>query len=38
MKYKLVSRKNPQKPEEQGKLYAAPVNDCLNYDLFDYLD
>lgn len=27
MKYKLVSRKNPQKPEETGKLYAAPVND-----------
>jgi predicted histone-like DNA-binding protein len=27
MKYKLVSRKNPQKPDEQGKLYAAPVND-----------
>jgi predicted histone-like DNA-binding protein len=27
MKYKLVERKNPQKPTEAGKLYAAPVND-----------
>jgi predicted histone-like DNA-binding protein len=27
MKYKLVERKNPQKPDERGKLYATPVND-----------
>jgi predicted histone-like DNA-binding protein len=27
MKYKLLERKNPQKPAEAGKLYAAPVND-----------
>jgi predicted histone-like DNA-binding protein len=27
MKYKLVSRKNPQKPNEAGKIYASPVND-----------
>ena len=26
MKYKLVQRKNPQKPDEQPKWYAAPVN------------
>ncbi len=27
MKYKLVERKNPQKPTEAGKLYASPVNE-----------
>jgi predicted histone-like DNA-binding protein len=27
MKYKLVTRKNPQQPQAAGKLYAAPVND-----------
>jgi predicted histone-like DNA-binding protein len=26
MKYKLIERKNPQKPDEPGKLYASPVN------------
>ena len=27
MKYKLVQRKNPQKRNEEGKWYAAPVNE-----------
>ncbi len=27
MKYKLIERKNPQQPNERGKLYASPVND-----------
>ena len=27
MKYKLIERKNPQKPNEPGKLYASPVNE-----------
>jgi predicted histone-like DNA-binding protein len=27
MKYKLIRRKNPLHPEEEGKWYAAPVND-----------
>jgi predicted histone-like DNA-binding protein len=27
MKYKLVKRKNPQEPEDPGKLYAMPIYD-----------